>query len=127
MEYYHSYGYTPDLLGGLLIFLSTWLLLILLLSTVIVIAKWKIYEKAGRQGWEAIIPIYSTAVALQFLDLPIWLIFLMFIPGAVVVLPILIAVKLTERFGKDTAFAVGLILLPIVFYPILAFGDATFK
>ena len=127
MGYYHSYGYTPDLIGGILVFLSTWFLLIAIISLVVLIAKWKIYEKAGRSGWEAIIPIYSTVVALQFLELPVWLVFLMFIPGAAFALPIVIAVKMTERFGKDTAFAIGLIFLPFIFYPILAFGDATFK
>ena len=38
------------------------------------------------------------------------------------VFSIICLVKLAKAFGKDTGFAVGLIFLPIVFLPILAFS-----
>jgi hypothetical protein len=33
---------------------------------------------------------------------------------------------LSKSFGKDEGFTAGLILLGIVFYPILGFGEATY-
>jgi len=33
---------------------------------------------------------------------------------------------LSKSFGKDVGFTIGLILLPVIFYPILAFGDAKY-
>ena len=40
---------------------------------------------------------------------------------------ILLAVSTARAFGKEDAFAIGLILLPIVFYPIIGFGNAEYK
>lgn len=128
--YYYGYGdysYGSGFWGGIMALLGFWIFIIFAIGIVMLIAKWKIYEKAGRSGWEAIVPIYSTVVMLQFLDLPIWLILLLFIPGANIAIPIITAVKLSERFGKETAFSIGLIFLPVIFYPILGFGDSTFK
>jgi hypothetical protein len=33
---------------------------------------------------------------------------------------------LSKSFGKEEGFTIGLLLLGIVFYPILAFGDAKY-
>ena len=37
----------------------------LVVVVAILAAVWKMFEKAGRPGWAAIIPIYSTVVLLQ--------------------------------------------------------------
>ena len=39
----------------------------------------------------------------------------------------IIYINLAKRFGKSTGFGVGLVLLPIVFIPILAFGKAEYQ
>ena len=36
-------------------------------------------------------------------------------------------INLARAFGKETAFGVGLAFLPVIFYPILAFGSAEYK
>ena len=33
---------------------------------------------------------------------------------------------LSKSFGKDEGFTIGMILLPIVFYPVLGFGAAKY-
>lgn len=43
------------------------------------------------------------------------------------VISIIINIDLAKKFGKSPAFSIGLILLPIVFLPILAFGDARYQ
>jgi hypothetical protein len=40
---------------------------------------------------------------------------------------ILVDIEFARRFGKSTAFGIGLWLLPFVCYPILAFGSAVFS
>ena len=45
----------------------------------------------------------------------------------VLVVEIRLQVMLAKAFGKGGGFAVGLIFLPIIFYPILAFGKAKFR
>ena len=44
-----------------------------------------------------------------------------------IILAFMIPFKLAEKFGKDVGFAIGLLLLGIIFLPILAFGDARYR
>ena len=37
------------------------------------------------------------------------------------------SINLAKKFDKDAFFALGLIILPVVFYPILAFSDAEYN
>ncbi|MFA6186582.1 MAG: DUF5684 domain-containing protein [Phycisphaerae bacterium] len=102
--------------------------LIYFIILIVVFASfWKIFVKAGRQGWEGIIPIYNCYVLLLILNKPIWWLILIFIPIAQLVVGFLLSMALAERFGKSTGFAVGMFFLPFIFYPILAFGDAQYK
>ena len=41
---------------------------------------WKIYQKAGRKGWEGIVPIYNIYVMLQIVGKPTWWLILYLIP-----------------------------------------------
>jgi hypothetical protein len=49
------------------------------------------------------------------------------IPFANLSVAILIYIELAKKFGKEIGFAIGMILLPIVFFPILGFGSAEYK
>lgn len=100
---------------------------IALLFTIFVIAAmWKIFTKAGEPGWAAIVPIYNGIVLLKIAGKPLWWIILLFIPFVNIVIGIPVAIGLVRNFGKGGGFAVGLIFLPFIFYPILGFGDATY-
>lgn len=91
---------------------------------------WKVFEKAGRPGAYSLIPIYNIVVLFQISGKPGWWIALAFIPyaGGIVVwiMQLIAALELSKKFGKSTGFAIGMWLLPIVFYPILGFGDAQY-
>lgn len=53
---------------------------------------------------------------------------LMFIPGVgALIWSIMVSLKLAPAFGKETGFAIGLILLAPIFYCILGFGDAQYQ
>ena len=39
---------------------------------------------------------------------------------------IIVMIEISKAFGKTGGFAVGLILLPIVFWPILGFGKSKY-
>ncbi|WP_428263817.1 DUF5684 domain-containing protein [Haliangium sp.] len=88
---------------------------------------WKVFAKAGKPGWAAIVPIYNLVVMLEIAGKPIWWIVLFFIPIANIIVAILIAIGIAERFGKSTGFGIGLALLGIIFYPILGFGSAQYQ
>jgi Family of unknown function (DUF5684) len=92
-----------------------------------IVCAWKVYAKAGQPGWAAIVPIYNIIVMLQIVGRPLWWIVLLFIPLVNLVVAILLALDLAKAFGKSEGFAVGLLLLGFIFYPILAFGSATYQ
>ena len=110
----------------LIVLLGAYLFVILAIAVFLIICQWKIYAKAGKPGWASIIPIYNIVILLEIVKKPIWWLLLMLIPVVNVVIAILIMIELAKVFGKDGGFTVGLILLPYVFYPILAFGDAKY-
>lgn len=129
-DYYNDM--TPSSVDGtvittILAVLGVWILLVLGIAIFMFITNWRIYKKAGREGWESIVPIYNLIVKFQFLNIPIWFIILLFIPGANVAIPIVTAINMAKKFGKDTGFTIGLICAPVIFYPILAFGKAEYN
>jgi hypothetical protein len=98
----------------------------LLIVIVAIAGLWKTFEKAGKPGWAAIIPIYNLIVMLEIAGKPLWWIVLFLIPIANLVVAILVSIAIAEKFGKSAGFGVGLAFLSFVFYPILGFGDAQF-
>lgn len=93
---------------------------------VMVISGWVIFTKAGKPGWAAIVPIYNIIVLLEIVGRPIWWIVLLIIPFVGFIVAILLMIDLAKSFGKDIGYAIGLILLGVVFMPMLAFGDAKY-
>lgn len=102
-------------------------LLMLAVAVFYLVTGWKIFTKAGKPGWAVIIPIYNIVVMLEIVQRPIWWIILFFIPVVNVVIAIMMLVDLAKVFGKGTGFALGLIFLSFIFYPILAFGSASYE
>jgi len=95
-------------------------------SILMIIATWKVFVKAGRPGWAVLIPIYNTYVFLKIAGKPGWWLIWFFIPLLNLVFGIIATVAFAQSFGKGAGFAVGLIFLPIIFIPILAFGEAQY-
>lgn len=112
-------------------------LVIGLISILRIVAVWMVYEKAGEPGWAAIIPVYNAIILLKVAKMPwAWILLLigLIIPfvnilvviAVFVVFGVLVPINVAKNFGKDGGFAVGLIFLPVIFYCILAFGDAEY-
>ena len=102
-------------------------ILYLAIIVIVIAAQWKIFTKAGKPGWACIVPIYNIIVLLEIVGKPLWWIVLLFIPIANLVVSIMVANLLAKSFGKGVGFTVGMIFLPIIFYPILGFGSATYQ
>lgn len=102
-------------------------LISLAISVLIIVALWKVYDKAGKPGWAAIIPIYNIWVLLEIIKKPWWWLLLLLIPIVNIVILIIMIHNLSLKFGKGVGFTIGMILLPFIFIPILGFGDAKCK
>ena len=107
---------------GLGAFLSAYWGLMLLICILLIIAQWKIFEKAGEAGWKSLIPFYNMYILYKIAWGNGWLFLLTIIPIVGIVAGIVVEVKLSKAFGQGGGFAVGLILLPNVFQLILGFG-----
>jgi hypothetical protein len=92
-----------------------------------IVSMWKLFSKAGQPGWAAIIPIYNVLVLLKVAGKPGWWLILFLIPVVSLVIAIITLHGVSTSFGKGAGFTVGLVLLPIVFFPMLAFGSATYS
>lgn len=110
------------------IFAALLILLFLSIPLIIffVVCQWKLFTKAGVEGWKSLVPIYNLYIQLQITKDPtIWLLYF-FIPIVNIYFVIKHIHHFSLAFGKNTGFTIGLILLPIVFFPILAFGNAQY-
>jgi hypothetical protein len=107
---------------------SDWAVLGFIVFLVLVFAIWRIFEKAGKPGWAALIPFYNVIVLLEIVGKPWWwLLLIIFVPLGNFIWGIWTINLLAKSFGKNEGFTVGLILLSFIFYPILGYGSASYK
>ncbi|MBR0088498.1 MAG: hypothetical protein IJP94_01525 [Clostridia bacterium] len=120
-----------------------------------VIARWKIFTKAGEKGWKAIIPVYNEFVMykISWKTMFFWIMFALVVAGSLVsslagtgqnangfllflafvlliaacVIGIIQLHNLSKAFGHGAGFTVGLVLLNPIFMLILAFGSSEYK
>jgi hypothetical protein len=102
------------------------ILFVLVIAVFFFIVYWRIFEKAGRPGWESLIPVYNNFIMMKIIGKPWWWLVLMCIPFVNIIFIVWSVNMLSKSFGKDEGYTVGLLLLSIVFYPMLAFGDAKY-
>ncbi len=89
-----------------------------------VICWWKLYTKAGRPGWAIFVPVYC-AIELFNITWGNGVYFLyMLIPGINVLVILWSLLKFSEAYGHGVGYTLGLIFLPFVFIPVLAFGKS---
>lgn len=92
-----------------------------------IVSGWIVFAKANKPGWAVLIPIYNIYVLTQIVGRPWWFILLLLIPLVNIIVGIVLSIDLAKSFGKGAGFGLGLALLGFIFYPILAFGSATYK
>jgi hypothetical protein len=107
-----------------------YLLVIMLVSVFMIVAMWRVFTKADQPGWGALIPIYNMVLMLRIAGKPGWWVIFCLIPPfwpvISIVVHIVITIDIARNFGRGGWFAAGLILLPIIFFPILAFGNSEY-
>jgi uncharacterized membrane protein YhaH (DUF805 family) len=99
----------------------------LLLIAFVIVGLWKTFEKAGKPGWGALIPIFNVYLLLKIAGRPGWWLLLTLIPLVNLVIMIIVAIDVAKAFGHGVGYALGLTFFPMVFYPMLGFGQDTSK
>lgn len=115
--------------------------IVIICAILVLIAQIMMFKKGKKPGWAAIVPFYNQVVQCQMVGISPWWVLIVFVAGMLGEIPvigsllslaasiyfmILLGVSTARAFGKSDSFAVGLILLPVVFYPILGFGKAEY-
>lgn len=130
-------GFLKFLVGSMVVISA----IVIIVAIIIIVAQVKMFKKGKQPGWAAIVPIYNQYILCKMVGVNPWWILIVFIGSFVGQIPyvgsliylaiavyfeILVGVSTARAFGKSDSFAVGLILLPVVFYPILGFGKAEY-
>ncbi len=127
----YSYEYTSletsSSAGGMIVYM----IIMLAVAVFSIVAMWKVFKKAGKEGWAALIPIYNLVVLFQIsgIDPKKLLWFLLPFIGQIIVFVYLIMayINLAKAFGKSSGFAAGLIFLNVIFMGILAFDGSVYS
>ena len=92
----------------------------------LVAMNWMIFAKAGEPGWKAIIPYYNTYTLYKLAWGNGWLFLLQLIPAVNIVVAFICGLKLARAFGHGLGWGLGINFLPIIFYPMIAFGKSEY-
>ena len=93
-----------------------WFIFFLVIQVIHFIGTWKLYEKAGRQWWEAAIPIYNGIVLMSIINRPKWWVILLFIPIINLIMFPIVWIETIRSFGKNSRIDSLLVLLTLGFY-----------
>ena len=119
-----SYGVstTSGLTGAIAAMGLFFWILSMTLSILMIISLWKIFKKAGKPGWASIVPIYNIYIMCEIAEKEWWYVLLSCVPFVNIYAMIVLYNGMAKRFGKSGGFVAGMILLPVIFFPMLAFG-----
>ena len=140
------YDYYYELLAMLVGLALVVLIIAIPIMILFIVCYWRIFKKAGEAGWKSLIPIYSHYTMAKVAKLPYlfwagWILGIMdgvlFSMGFVMIswvftaitaiVYLMIDINVGRRFGKGVGFIIGMILLPIIFWPILAFDSSQYQ
>ncbi len=96
--------------------LYQWFIFFLGVQLIHYLGTWRLYEKAGRKGWEAAIPIYNSIVLMKIINRPTWYTFLLFIPVINLIMFPIVWVEILRSFGKNKTIDTLLGVVTLGFY-----------
>ena len=125
-------------LGSLLFFV---LAIGLIALIVYIVGLVKLYKKAGKEGWEAIVPFYSQWIYTEIADLNWWWFLFLIAPtiasiisrnGRLESLASLVILfgyfvcnyNIAKKFHKDTGTAILMTIFPFIMIPVMAFSNS---
>ncbi|MGO4911412.1 signal peptidase I [Leeuwenhoekiella sp. W20_SRS_FM14] len=93
-----------------------WFIFFLAVQVIHFLGTWKLYKKAGRQPWEAIVPVYNAVILMKIIGRPWWWTILLFIPIVNLIMFPVIWVETARSFGKNTTTDTALVIVTLGFY-----------
>ena len=96
-------------------------------SILVMIGGNKLFKKASKKETTAFYPIVNLFTLLDITETSTFLGILFFVPIVNVVVLSILFYRLGSSFNTSMFYKIGLVVLPIVFYPLLAYGDKAYK
>lgn len=96
--------------------LTEWFLFFLAIQIVHFLGTWKLYQRAGRKAWEALIPVYNGFVLMEIIKRPKWWIILLFIPIVNLLMFPIIWIETARSFGFNKRIYTVLTLITLGFF-----------
>ena len=96
--------------------MTLWFIFFLIIQVIHFIGTWKLYVKAGRKSWEAIVPIYNALILMKIINRPAWWVLLLFIPIINLLMFPVIWIETIRSFGKNSTTDSFLAVLTLGFY-----------
>lgn len=125
-NYYDNYdAMGGGFLAGIGIVAAIFYLAVLVLY---IAGLWKMFEKAGKPGWAAIIPIYNMIVIAEIVGKPVWWgVVAALVPCVNIIFSIWLLNLLMKSFGKEVPlWTILALFFGVIVFPILGFGDARY-
>lgn len=100
--------------------MSIFMILTLLFVVLSFIGLYLIFQKAGRKGWEALVPFYNFYIWLKIIKKPLWWYIFIIMPFINVFTLLLMVVEVLKCFGKEGLGAQALgVIFPFFYLPYL--------
>lgn len=130
-----------DVLAFFLGILGVMFLVIFIIAIFIIIGQWKLFTKAGEEGWKSLIPFYNQYTLCKIVGVsPWWILIVVAIAWlgvmiepvaalgtvASIYFKVLLSISLARSFGKSDGFGIMTIFFSPICYLILAFGDSKY-
>ena len=96
--------------------LMQWFIFFLIIQVIHGLGTWKLYIKAGRQAWEAFIPVYNAIILMKIINRSEWWTILLFLPIINLIVFPVIWVETARSFGKNTHLDTFLAVVTFGFY-----------
>ncbi|MDG3581352.1 signal peptidase I [Galbibacter pacificus] len=96
--------------------MTQWFIFFLVIQVIHFLATWKLYIKAGRKPWEAIVPIYNAVILMKIINRPWWWVILLFIPIINLIMIPVVWVETIRSFGRNSTADTWLVILTLGFY-----------
>lgn len=109
-----------------IVMVGVFVLLCLTCMALFIVGQWKVFKKAGYEGWISLIPFYNAYTLSKIVWGNGWLFLLCLIPLGGVIFQIATLAKLAKVFNKGTGFSVGMVFLPVIFMLVLGMSGTSY-
>ncbi|WP_299525272.1 signal peptidase I [uncultured Lutibacter sp.] len=93
-----------------------WFIFFMIIQVIHFVGTWKLYVKAGRKSWEALIPVYNAIILMKIINRPTWWVILLFIPIINLLMFPVVWIETIRSFGKTSTIDSFLAVLTLGFY-----------